>query len=69
MMRWAGTAHDPLLVAVYDYEARPKVACRRTQARLSTTSRPVRHAEFPEALPLTPPLRREAERARRSSGT
>ncbi|CBK40343.1 protein of unknown function [Nitrospira defluvii] len=54
MMRWAGTAHAPLLVAVYDCEARPKVACRRTTAGLSATSRHARHADFRRLHPSHP---------------
>jgi len=54
MMRWAETAHDPLPAAVCDFEARPKVACRRTTAGSSATSRHARDADFRRLHPFHP---------------
>ena len=54
MMRWAETAHVPLPAAVCDCEARPKVARRRTTARLSASSRHARDADSEGSSPSTP---------------
>ena len=54
MMRWAETAHIPLPAAVCDCEARPKVACRRTTARLSASSRHARDADSRKLHPFHP---------------
>jgi hypothetical protein len=55
MMRWAETgSRSATRRAVCDSEARPKVACRRTTAGLSATSRHARHADSEGSIPYTP---------------